>query len=170
MYGSDFHYHYYNWKGWKDECGSVYFYYYGPKKNTVISGHNVRWGSILNHLHVLQDYYAPYYSDCRQRSYYINIWGETGLYEVFSMYEQKPASYSESSLYYNTNYPRSMNRLSEEEILAWIDFQNANTQLDYTLHVDPDDTFVTIVTCSDTHAESDLGGRIYFFLRRVDGH
>ncbi len=170
MYGPSFHYHYYNWKGWKDECGSVYYYYVGPMKNTVITGHNVRWGSILNHLHVLQDYYAPYYSDCRQRSWYLNIWGDTGLYEVFSMYEQKSASYAESSLYYNTNYPQSMNNLTVTDIKKWIDFQNANTQLDYTLHVDPDDTFVTVVTCADTHAESDRGGRIYFLLRRVNGH
>ena len=135
MYGSGFYYHYYNWKGWKDECGSVYYYYIGPMKNTVITGHNVRWGSILNHLHVIQDYYAPYYSDYRQRLWWLNIWGETGLYEVFSMYEQKSASYAESSL-----------------------------------HTDLDDRFVTVCTCADTHAESDRGGRIYYFLRRVDGH
>ena len=170
MYGPSFYYHYYNWKGWKDECGSVYFYYLGTRKNTVVTGHNVRWGSILNHLHVIQDNYAPYYSEYSERLWTLNFWGETGIYEVFSMYEQKSASYNESYLYYNTNYSRSMNKMSVEEIQKWIDHQNENTDLDYTVHVDPDDWFATVLTCADTHAESDRGGRIYFFLRRADGH
>ena len=131
---------------------------------------NVRWGSILNHLHKIQDNYAQYYSNYSDRLWTLNFWGETGIYEVFSMYEQKSASYSESLLYYNANYPGSMDSMNAEAIQRWIDVQFENTELDYTVHVDPEDRFATVLTCADTHAESDRGGRIYFFMRRVDGH
>ena len=129
-----------------------------------------RYAEFLNHLHKIQDNYAQYYSNYSDRLWTLNFWGETGIYEVFSMYEQKSASYSESLLYYNANYPGSMDSMNAEAIQRWIDVQFENTELDYTVHVDPEDRFATVLTCADTHAESDRGGRIYFFMRRVDGH
>ena len=63
-----------------------------------------------------------------------------------------------------------MDAMTDEEIEEWIRYQQERTELGYQLPVTAEDSFVTILTCSDTHAESERGGRIYFFLRRVDGH
>ena len=63
-----------------------------------------------------------------------------------------------------------MEKLSTENIARWIAFQQQKSQLDYQIEVDPSDRFITVLTCADLHAESELGGRLYFFLRRVDGH
>ena len=171
MYGADWYYHYHHWTGYSDELGSVYLYYPNLSKNTVITGHNVRRaGLILHDLHKIQDNYAPSYGDYANRLWTLNLWGETGLYEVFSMYEEKPESEKYSSLYYNTNYPLSMEQLDEAKIDRWITYQQDRTQLSYQVDVDTTDRFVTVCTCADLHVESDKGGRLYFFLRRADGH
>ncbi len=170
MYGDDWFYHYHNWKGASDRLGSIYYYYDVPTRNLVITGHNIRRGLILHDLHKIQDYYAKYYKTFEKRLWTINTWGETGIYEVFSMYEEKPKDPRETSQYYNTNYPQSMEQLSTENIARWIAFQQQKSQLDYQVEVDPSDRFITVLTCADLHAESELGGRLYFFLRRVDGH
>ena len=86
------------------------------------------------------------------------------------MYEEKPKEPKYTSQYYNTNYPQTMENLSTEQIAKWIAYQQEKTQLDYKVDVDPTDRFITVLTCADLHSESELGGRIYFFLRRVDGH
>lgn len=171
MYGKDFYYHYHSPSGAESSNGSIYLYYDHPSRNTVITGHNLRKsGRMLHDLHKLQDHYASGYSAFTKRIYSINLFGETGLYEVFAMYEEKPNDPSRSSQYYNCCYPGTMERMTDAEIHNWIRYQNDRTELNYTLAVDPTDRFVTLLTCADTHAESNLGGRIYFFLRRVDGH
>lgn len=171
MYGDDFYYHYHDPAGRSSSNGSIYLYYDYPSRNTVITGHNLRRsGTMLHDLHKLQDNQARGYGEFSRRVYSINLFGETGLYEVFALYEEKPSSRDDSSQYYNCNYNYKMESMSDGEIRSWIRCQQDRTELDYTLAVDPSDRFVTILTCSDTHAESELGGRLYFFLRRVDGH
>lgn len=171
MYGKDFYYHYHSPTGAESSNGSIYLYYNYPSRNTVITGHNLRKsGTMLHDLHKLQDHYAGSYGTFSKRVYSINLFGETGLYEVFSMYEEKPNDPDRSSQYYNCNYSYKMESMTDAQIREWISYQNAHTQLSYTLAVDPTDRFLTILTCADTHAESNLGGRIYFFLRRIDGH
>lgn len=171
MYGDNFYYHYHNPSGASSSAGSIYLYYNYPSRNTVITGHNLRKsGTMLHDLHKIQDNYARSYSVYKNRLWQINLFGESGLYEVFAMYEEKPSDPSGSSQYYNCCYSQTMERLSREQIEAWIRTQNSRSALNYSVTVTPDDRFVTILTCSDTHAESELGGRIYFFLRRVDGH
>ena len=61
-------------------------------------------------------------------------------------------------------------RLDEAKIDRWIAYQQDRTQLSYQVDVDTTDRFVTVCTCADLHVESDKGGRLYFFLRRADGH
>lgn len=171
MYGDDFYYHYHNPTGAADSKGSLYLYYNYPSQNTVITGHNLRSsGTMLHDLHKIQDKYASGFGQYKNRLWTINLFGETGVYEVFAMYEEKPSDPSKSSQYYNCNYNFTMEHMAREQIELWIARQIQRTELRYTVTVTADDRFVTILTCSDTHAESERGGRIYFFLRRVDGH
>lgn len=137
----------------------------------VISGHNLRRAGIMLHqLHKIQDEYAPTYGEFKNRLWTLNLFGETHTWEVFAMYEEKPASAEQSSQYYNCNYPQTMKSMTSEQISEWITYQQARTELDYSVHVTPNDRFLTVLTCADQHWESNLGGRIYFFLRMVDGH
>ena len=171
MYGDDFYYHYHSSTGAASSNGSIYLYYGRPSRNTVITGHNLRKsGTMLHDLHKIQDRYSGNFSVFKNRVYAINLFGETAYYEVFSMYEEKPSDPSGSSLYYNCNYNYTMEKMSESDILLWITRQNNRTQLNYTVACDPSDRFVTLVTCADTHEESNLGGRLFFFLRRVSGN
>ena len=171
MYGKDFYYHYHSWTGASSSNGSIYLYYDRPSKNSVITGHNLRKSrTMLHDLHTIQDKYAKSYSTYSNRLWTINLYGETHLYEVFSMYEEKPASANASSLYYNCNYNYTMDTMSDTAIRSWIKYQTTRTELNYTVDVDTSDRFITVVTCADLHSESEKGGRIYFFLRQVDGH
>lgn len=171
MYGKDFYYHYHSWTGASSGNGSIYLYYDYPSKNTVISGHNLRKrGTMLNNLHKLQNNDAKHYGAFKNRVWSINLFGQTRLYEVFSMYEEKPSSPSGSSQYYNCTYDHTMESMSDELIREWIEYQLERTELSYTVPVDTSDRFITVLTCADQHWESNLGGRIYFFLRMVDGH
>ncbi len=171
MYGDDFYYHYHSPSGASSSNGSIYLYYNYPSKNTVITGHNLRKsGTMLHDLHKIQDQYSRAYATYTRRLWSINLFGETALYEVFAMYEEKPSDPSKSSQYYNCCYNYTMERLTRENIEEWIRTQKQRSEFGYSVNVTPDDRFVTVLTCSDTHAESERGGRIYFFLRRVDGH
>ena len=171
MYGERFYYHYHNPAHVSTSRSSVYLYYPDLTKNIAISGHNLRISGLMLHdLHKIQDEYAKDYSEFSKRLWEINVFGETHLWEVFAMYEEKPSKGEVSSLYYNANYPNTMNVMNDEEICEWINYQFERTELDYMPYVSPEDQFMTIFTCADKHAESQLGGRIYFFLRRVDGH
>lgn len=170
MYGDNFYYHYHNAAGVATSRGSIYLYYPTPTKNIVITGHNLRKPKImLYELHKIQDEYAEGYSIFKNRIWVVNVYGETHYWEVFAMYEEKPADKAHSSQYYNCNYNYTMDSMTDEQIQEWIDYQVQRTELDYTPFVTPEDRFITILTCSDHHWESNLGGRIYFFLRRMDG-
>lgn len=171
MYGDNFYYHSHNYAKTPSSRGSLYLYYDRPTQNNVITGHNLRVaGIMLNQLHLIQDKYAKTYDEFENRVWYINLYGETHLWEVFAMYEEKPNSPSQSSQYYNCNYDQTMDAMTDEEILQWIEYQQQRSELNYKVHVTEKDYFVTVLTCADQHWESNQGGRIYFFLRRVDGH
>ena len=171
MYGEKFYYHYHNPAHVSTSRSSIYLYYPDLTKNIVISGHNLRLSGLMLHdLHKIQDEFAKDYSEFSKRLWEVNVFGETHLWEVFAMYEEKPSKKADSSLYYNANYPNTMNVMSEEEICEWINYQFERTELDYMPYVTSQDQFMTVFTCADKHTESELGGRIYFFLRRVDGH
>ncbi len=171
MYGDKFYYHTHDYAKTPTSRGSLYLYYGQPVQNIVITGHNLRVaGIMLNQLHLIQNKYAGDFDIFKNRVWQINVFGETHLWEVFAMYEEKPSSPNESSQYYNCNYPQTMDSMTDEEIADWIAYQQVRSELDYQLTVTPDDSFITILTCADQHWESAQGGRIYFFLRRVDGH
>lgn len=113
----------------------------------VISGHNLRRAGIMLHqLHKIQDEYAPTYGEFKNRLWTLNLFGETHTWEVFAMYEEKPASAEQSSQYYNCNYPQTMESMTSEQISEWISYQQARTELDYSVHVTPNDRFLTVLT------------------------
>ena len=171
MYGDNWFYHYHNPSKASSSWGSLYLYYGYPSHNTVITGHNIRTpGAVLHDLHTIQDEYAKDYDQPANRMWHVNLYGETGLYEVFAMYEEKAKSVEKSSWYYNCNFNYTMEGMSDAEIDTWIQYQLDRTELTYKVPVSREDRFLTVMTCADTHAEANNGSRIYYFLRRVDGH
>lgn len=173
MYGDNWYYHSRGIDGKELTRGSLYTYWSKPGKNIVITGHNARTsGTMLHQLHYVQDHYARNFSTYQNRLWCINTYGVTGYWEVFSMYEEGAFSNPDnSSLLYNTCYPASMDVMSDTQIEAWIQYQQNKSQLNYTVEdVTPRDRFMTIVTCGDTHAASEKGSRLYFFLRWVSNN
>lgn len=170
MYGDNFYYHTHNSAGAATSRGSVYLYYPMPVRNIVVTAHNLRRAGLMFHqLHLIQNQFAPEYGEFKNRIWTVNLFGETHYWEVFAMYEEKPAKPEESSQYYNCNYNYTMDSMSEDEIREWIAYQLERSELDYTVHVTEKDRFMTVLTCADAHWESNQGGRLYFFLRMMDG-
>lgn len=172
MYGDNWYYHSRGLDGKNLERGSIYTYWSTPNKNIVITGHNARTsGTMLHQLHYIQDNYARNFDTYKNRLWCINAYGTTGYWEVWSMYEEGAfKNANDSSLVYNTCFPSTMGAMSETQVEAWIQYQQNKSQLNYHVDVTTDDTFITIVTCGDTHYASELGSRLYFFLRWVSGN
>ncbi len=174
----------------KIESGSIFAFYNQYVQNNVITGHNSRVsGTMFHQLHHVQEYnmgettcaYAkctspdltgaglPDFSTYKGRIFTINIYGEEAQWEIFSMYESTRDATIED-LYYNTWYPPDKYWLSSnEKIQKWITHQLDNTQYDFGVTPTPDDTFVTLYTCGNEHADSSDGhvSRLWFFLRKV---
>lgn len=150
--------------------GSIYFYWDKPCGNIVITGHNARSsGTMFHQLHNIQNNKKEL-STYKNRVWRINAYGETGWWEVWAMYEEGRFKKAEdSSLYYNTNWPKTFDSLSKTQKKDWIDYQLAKSELDISVKVYPEDRFMTLVTCGDSHADSAYGARLYIFLRWVGG-
>lgn len=148
--------------------GSIYFYWPELTGNTVITGHNSRSsGTMFHQLHKVQDQKGRL-KTFKNRMWQINVYGETGWWEVWAMYEEGRFDKAEhSSQYYNTNFPNGFDSLSDKEKQAWIDYQLERTELNYSVNVTVNDRFITMTTCGDHHSDSAYGARIYFFLRWV---
>jgi hypothetical protein len=151
--------------------GSIYFYWGEPTGNIVITGHNSRVsGTMFHQLHKIQNNKSKL-ATFKNRVWCINTYGETGYWEVWAMYEEgRFASASQSSQYYNTNFPNGFDSMSTSQKQAWIDYQLKRTELKYTVNVTTEDRFMVITTCGDDHADSAYGARLYFFLRWVGGN
>lgn len=148
--------------------GSIYFYWGKNNRNIVITGHNSRTsGTMFHELHKIQDDKAKL-ATYKNRLWQINTYGETGYWEVWALYEE-PAfrDASQSSQYYNTNFPGTFNSLTEQERREWIDYQLARSELNYSVGVTTEDRFMTLLTCGDDHQDSAKGARLYIFLRWV---
>ncbi len=168
LYAWEWYYHDHDLYGKETSRGSLYFYSDKPTRNLVITGHNARTtGTMLHELHLVQDELSAEYGTFAKRIWTVNAYGQTHKWEVFAMYEETPGSEEASSQLYNTSFYNEMDNMNEEEIQAWIDYQLERNELDYEVHVTPDDYFMTVVTCGDKHLDSQKGARIYFFLRLV---
>lgn len=151
--------------------GSIYFYWGEPTGNIVITGHNSRVsGTMFHQLHKIQNNKSKL-STFKNRVWCVNTYGETGYWEIWAMYEEgRFASASQSSQYYNTNFPNGFDSMSTSQKQAWIDYQLKRTELGYTVNVSTEDRFMTVTTCGDNHSDSAYGARLYFFLRWVGGN
>lgn len=168
LYAWEWYYHDHDLFGEKTTRGSLYLYSDKPTRNIVITGHNARTtGTMLHELHLVQDELSAEYGTFANRVWTVNAYGQTHRWEVFAMYEETPGSEEESSQLYNTSFYNKMDEMTEDEIQTWIDYQLERNELDYEVHVTPDDYFMTVVTCGDRHVDSENGARIYFFLRLV---
>ncbi len=170
MYGPNWYYNERGLDGQFLERGSIYYYRSRPSQNIVLTGHNARTsGTMFHELHDVQDNAETLlnYSD---RVWAFNNYGEFGYWEVWSLYEEGPTSgRDDSSQYYNACWPNTMEAMSEAEIQEWIDYQLERSEVEIEANVTAEDRFITLITCGDSHAESQRGARLYVFLRWVGG-
>lgn len=168
LYGENWYYNDHGLHKNQTNGGSIYYYWAKASRNIVITGHNNRKsGSMFHQLHDVQDR-GEELNTYSNRLWYINAYGKSGWWEVWSLYEEPAfAKPSDSSQYYNTCWPNGFNVLSEAERQAWIDYQIERTELGYTVDVSTGERFMTLLTCSDAHSDSKLGARLYIFLRFV---
>ena len=168
MYDADWYYNDHDIEGRQTKSGSIYFYWGKPNRNIVITGHNSRTsGTMFHELHDVQNR-CDDLIEYENRLWYINVYGQSGWWEVWAMYEEPAFKNAEdSSQYYNTCWPNTFNVLSDEEKQAWIEYQLGKNELGYSVRVSIEDRFMTIVTCGDSHQDAKRGARLYFFLRWV---
>lgn len=148
--------------------GCIHYYTPTPNGNIVLAGHNSRpSGTMFHQLHFIQDR-CEELNDYENRLWYINVYGESGWWEVWAMYEEGafPVDTMSSRLY-NLCWPATYDAKNDEERLEWINYQLERTELGYTVEVCLSDRFMTIYTCGDSHADSQKGAALYFFLRWV---
>lgn len=168
LYGENWFYNDHGINKNQTNGGSIYYYWAKASRNIVITGHNNRKsGSMFHQLHDVQDR-GEELSIYSNRLWYINAYGKSGWWEVWSLYEEPAFSKpSDSSQYYNTCWPNGFGALSERERQEWIEYQIGKTELSYTVDVVTGERFMTLLTCSDAHSDSKLGARLYIFLRFV---
>lgn len=148
--------------------GCISYFYSAPTGNIVIAGHNSRpTGTMFHELHLIQDR-CEELNEYENRLWYINVYGESGWWEVWAMYEEGPfpREYMSSRLY-NLCWPATYNSMTDEERLEWINYQLERNQLGYEVEVGLNDRFMTLYTCGDTHKDALKGAALYFFLRWV---
>ncbi len=168
LYGENWYYNDHGINKNQTNGGSIYYYWAKASRNIVITGHNNRKsGSMFHQLHDVQDR-AEELSIYSNRLWYINAYGKSGWWEIWSLYEEPAfAKPSDSSQYYNTCWPNGFNALTDRERQEWIDYQIERTELSFTVDVVTGERFMTLLTCSDQHSDSKLGARLYIFLRFV---
>ena len=171
----------------ESDSASIYAYYNKYTANNIVTGHNSRVsGTMMHQLQHIQEYNLGKttceYSKCKNpdltsglpdlttykgRVFTISIYGVEAQWEVFSMYET-PAGEDVDTLYYNTWYPPSKNwKNNSEEVQAWINKQIERSEIDFGVKPSADETFVTLFTCGNEHADSEENSRLYFFLHKV---
>ena len=150
--------------GKKSNRGEVYTYYGTRTKNSVITAHNMRiTKTMFNELHKFKDE-PEKLKDFKNRIIDVAIYGsEETKWEIFAIYETK-AGVSYDVQKYNT---QSLNNADSETVKEWISTQLENSVVDLGISVSADDTFVTLVTCSESHADSNNNARLYIFLRAI---
>ncbi|MBO4384951.1 MAG: sortase [Clostridia bacterium] len=171
LYGDDFFYQYHGIDRKTLARGCISYFYEKPTGNIVIAGHNSRpTGTMFHELHVIQDR-SETLNDYENRVWYINVYGESGWWEVWAMYEEGafPNEYMSSRLY-NLNWPLTYDRKTDEQKLEWIMYQLERNQLGYEVQVVLEDRFMTLYTCGDDHIAALKGAALYFFLRWVGGN
>jgi len=129
---------------------------------------------------ILNDEIPDLFTD-KGRIWSLNILGEEGLWEVFSVYEVTDKETAEENLqllYDNiwwktgeTNWAEDMDTFyptvsrDTTDIRAWIDKQISRSEFDLGVNVLPEDKILTILTCGANSSQN--GERLYFFLHKI---
>lgn len=163
LYGKDWYYNDHDINKKKSNSGTVYAYFDKENKNNTITAHNMRKaGDMFHELHHVQD-------DCKKllerenRVWNITLFGHE-FWEVFAIYETTPGTSKDVILFNTAPYTKEKDKLKQE----WLDYQLAASQLELGVDVTINDTFLTMVTCGDTHEGSNKMARLYIFLKALD--
>lgn len=190
MYKENYYYTNHNFRNEESNSGTIYTNAVTKKQNIFIDGHNSRSSmSNFNWLHNIKDVNLglttscykknkiyltkeelPNFENSKDRIWYISIFGITGKWEIWSMYETPPND-SKETLYYNTwiNTKEKKYELTEEtEINKWIIYQVDRSQYDFNVKPTVNDQFITLKTCGCQYNEEQNESMLYFFLRKID--
>lgn len=184
MYREDDYYLDYGFEREKVTSGAIHAISL-KKQNIVITGHNSR-ASITRFywLHNIKDVNLGLTNSCYEKSklslskekmpnfenkedriWYISIYGITGKWEVWAMYETTIYEKAET-VYYNI-WDNSYNFNDKDQINEWINNQIERSQYKFGTIPDVNDQFLTIFTCGCKYYEYENEARLYFFLRKI---
>ncbi|MDO5112701.1 MAG: hypothetical protein Q4E65_10380 [Clostridia bacterium] len=206
----DYHYNNYTWDDKKDAIGSVYMYYNEARQGQfyAFTAHNNRKRaadkpgdptSMFHDLHHIYDANLgrttclhekcgatldaaalPNLKEYSGRVWDLNILGEEGLWEVFSVYctTEKTEKTNLDTLYDaiwfykgDMGWSEKLDTLytektkTKEEIRSWIDEQTGKSEIDLGVRVGDNDKLLTVVTCGTDSSKA--GERLYFILHKV---
>ncbi len=185
MYHDDNYYLDYGFEREKAIAGAIYTITGSKKQNVVITGHNSRVSvARLYWLHNIRDVnlglinscyekndlslskeVMPNFDNTEERIWYVSIYGITGKWEVFSMYETD-VDESTETIYYNT-WGKCYDFKDSNSIYEWINNQVKRSDYDFETMPNVDDQFLTIYTCSCKYYDEENESRLYFFLRKI---
>ncbi|MDD4075676.1 MAG: hypothetical protein PHC80_06255 [Eubacteriales bacterium] len=206
----DYHYNNYTWDDKKDATGSIYMYYNEARQGQfyAFTGHNNRKRAadkpgdptaMFHDLHHIYDANMgrttclyekcgasldaaalPNLKEYSGRVWDLNILGEEGLWEVFSVYctTEKTEKTNLDTLYDaiwfykgDMGWSEKLDTLytektkSKEEIRTWIDEQIGKSEIDLGVKVGDNDKLLTVVTCGTNSSKA--GERLYYILHKV---
>lgn len=190
MYKENNYYLNYSFENEKATSGSVFTSNENKNQNISITGHNSRVSvSKLYWLHNIKDINLglntscyeinklslnkqdmPNFENKKDRIWYVSIFGITGKWEVWAMYETSPDE-SKETFYYNTWTSNQENHYplkTKDDINKWIDFQINKSTYNFNVRPTYQDQFLTIYTCSCKYYEEENESRLYFFLKKID--
>ncbi|MEL7608808.1 MAG: class B sortase [Bacillota bacterium] len=163
MYGDDWYYHYHNFEKERENERCVYAYREKAARNNPVTAPNLREsGTMFHQLHQVQDD-AERLLTYGNRVWNISVFGHE-FWEVFALYEA-PAGEPKETLYFNT---QTLADADDDELENWLGYQMSRSEIALGVQPSMNDTFLTLVTCGDTHEDSNKNSRLYVFLRAVD--
>lgn len=185
MYHKDNFYLDYSFEKASTTSGAIYTYSDRISQNIVITGHNSRVGMFrFNWLHNVRDVNLGFTNSCYEKNnlvlnkeampnfnnrddrfWYVSIYGITGKWEVFSMYET-PVDEDGNTFIYNT-WINKDDFKDIDNIYKWINYQIKRSDYNFGTIPSVDDQFLTIYTCSCKYYDESNESRLYFFLRQI---
>lgn len=185
MYHYDNYYLDYGFEGEKLTSGAIYTTNNAKSQNMVITGHNSRVSVAKFYwLHNIRDVNLGLNNGCYEKNnlslskevmpnfenkedkiWYVSLYGITGKWEIFSMYETD-VDESPETIYYNT-WDNGYDFKDFDNIYKWINYQISRSDYDFGTIPNVNDQFLTVYTCSCQYYDEDNESRLYYFLRKI---
>ena len=185
MYHYDNYYLDYGFEGEKLTSGAIYTTNNAKSQNMVITGHNSRvsvdkfyWLHNIRDVNLglnnscyeknnlsLSKEVMPNFENNEDRIWYVSLYGITGKWEVFSMYETD-VDESPETIYYNT-WDNGYDFKDSNSIYEWINNQISRSDYDFGTIPNVNDQFLTVFTCSCQYYDEENESRLYYFLRKI---